>query len=148
MGGHGADLVKTLDEHALAVKVGESERAFHILHVMTAPPVGDRLQEGLADTVVVDEVNPPEAYSLPVPCLVGPVVDDSDHSSDNFSVPLGQEELEVAELKRGILLWVECIFQAAVKFRDSIGISLIQVVIEVYETVHVTRRADLDNVYF
>ena len=136
-GGHGAQLVKALYEHAFGVHVGESQGTYEMFHPAFLAPLCHGIEQGAAHLDVVDEVYPPEAHVLHVPRLVGTVVDDGCHAAHYLPVLPGQEQLGGAELVGSVLAWVEgveCIFQ---KIGYGVGISLVEFVVETDEFLKV-----------
>ena len=136
-GGHRRELIETFDEHALGVHVGEAERPHDFRHAARPAPLLHGVDEGAAHLGFVHEVNPAEAHLLLLPFLIGPVVDDGRHASDDATVAQRQEIVGLAELERRVLLAGEGVQHVVVKVGNGIGIAFIELVIETDEAFQV-----------
>lgn len=102
-GGHRGELVEALNEHALGIHIGKSERALDFVHATLLAPSLHRVDKSTAHFEIVDEVNPSEAYALLIPRFVGATVDDGRHAPDDFPVlVIGQEIVGFAKFEGGI----------------------------------------------
>ena len=105
--GHGAELVEALDEHPLVIEVREAHGALQHLLAASACPVRYRLEEGIDDLSVVDEVDEAEAGIVLIPRLVGAVVDDPCDTTDDLALAIGEEVGCLAKLECGVAGGVE-----------------------------------------
>ena len=134
-GGHRSELVEAPSEHTFGVEVGEAERANHLVHALRLAVLLDGIQQCAAHVDVVDEVNPAEAHALPAPPLVGLVVDDGRHASGHAAVAVESHEIfRLAKLEGGVPLLVECLHLVAEEVGHVLLATVVQVVVEVYET--------------
>ena len=144
-GGHRAELVETEGQHALGVEVGEAQRANHFLHALAAAEVGHGIEQRTAHLDVVDEVNPTEAHALAFPLLVGAVVDDGSHATSQLPVLVGQVVLGFAEFESCVFITAQRRHFVAEKSGCVVGVTLIQIVMELDKCLQVFLRRDLLN---
>ena len=136
-GGHRSELLETLGEHSLGVEVGEAQRADHLFHSVLPTVVFDGFQQGAAHLHIVDEIDPSEAHTLPLPLLVGLMVDDGSHAAHHLSVLVGQEVFGLTEVEGGVLLSVQRRHVVAEKRRHIVRIAFIKVVMKLHEPFQV-----------
>ena len=60
----GAHTLIALDEHALGVHVGKTQRSGQVFHSLALAPAGHSIDEGVNDLGIVDEVDVAEAGFL------------------------------------------------------------------------------------
>ena len=132
-GRHGRELVEAVDEHALRVEIGETERSHEFGAVMFARPVFGLAQQGTAHLQIVDEINPAEASRLFVPRAVGLVVDDTSHTSHDFSVASRQKVFSLAEFEGRVLLRVVGVEHILEQVGHGKSVVLIEFVVEADE---------------
>ena len=130
---HGRELVEAIDEHTLGVKVGEAERSHEFGAAMLSCPVFGLSKQCAAYFQIVDEINPAEASRLFVPRAVGLVVDDTSHTSHDFSVAPRQIVIGLAEFEGGILLWVVGVEHILEQVGHGKSVILIEFVVEADE---------------
>ena len=97
-GAHGVEFVKTLNQRAFGVKVRKAQRALYLFHAVGASKGLYLLQQLAGDFGIVNKVNPPEAYHLDIPFLVGLAVDDGCYASYHLAVTFGQMFIGHADL--------------------------------------------------
>ena len=130
---HGRELVEAINEHALRVEIGETERSHEFGAVMFARPVFGLAQQGTAHFQIVDEINPAEASRLFVPRAVGLVVDDTSHASHDFSVASRQKVFGLAEFEGRVLLRVVGVEHILEQVGHGKSVVLIEFVVEADE---------------
>ena len=89
----GADVVETFHDAAFIVEVRESERAGNLRHPVLFSESDDRIDQGLGNLLVIDEIDPAEADFAVVPVAVRDVVDDGGHAPDDFAFLVVSQEL-------------------------------------------------------
>ena len=89
------------------VEVREAHGALQHFLAASARPVRYRLEEGIDDLGVVDEVDEAEAGIVLIPRLVGAVVDDPCDTTDDLALAIGEEVGCLTELECGVAGGVE-----------------------------------------
>ena len=145
---HGGELVETLDEHAFAVGVDESQRSGYLVHASGLSPVFDCFQQGGGHLGVVDEVEPSKTDSLAVPSLIGTAVDDGCHAPHHLSVFEGHEILSLTAFERGVFIPAERSLFVGIKEGYGTIVIAIEVVVKLDELFQFPFRFnafDLDH---
>ena len=143
--------LEAVGQHALGVHVGESQRADNLLHALAAAIVLDGCEEGTEHIDVVDEVEPSEAHSWPLPLLVVAAVDDGGHTSHHLPLLQGQIVLHVAEFKGGIRILRpgrKGLHLVAVEVGGVVGVPSVEVVMQLYELLQIVLVLYLLYLYF
>ena len=86
---HGAQLVKSFDQHPFVVHVSETQRAVHLGHPFLFRPFFDGGKQRINHLLVVDEIDKPEAGAFLFPDLIAGPVDDTCNASCNLPVFVG-----------------------------------------------------------
>ena len=98
-GSHGAELVETVSQHTLWIHICEAQRTDDFLHALLLTVFLYGIQQGTHHLCIVNEVQPAEADARALPLLVVSVIDDSCHTTYNFSVAISQEIFCLAEFE-------------------------------------------------
>ena len=123
----GTDVVETFHDTALIVEIREAERAGDLRHPMLLAEGDDRLEQGLGDLLVVDEIDPAKADLGMVPVAVGDLVDDSRHTAYDLTfLVVSQVLLELGILTHRVLGHVQGGHLIDIEARDIVGAVLIQ----------------------
>ena len=146
-GGHGAELVEALGEHAFGVHVGEAQRPLHLRHPALAAPGCHGVDEGAAHVLVVHEVYPPEAHRLLLPRGVGAAVDDGRHAAHEPPLLVSQEVVGLAKLERRVLIARKRLQHVLVQVGHGEGVVLIHLVIQADKPFQLPPRCHLLNFY-
>ena len=132
-GCHGADLLIPLNEHALLVHIGESERAHHGIHAFGAAPFGHGVEESVRYLGVVDEIHEAEAHILVAGAAVHLVVDNAGDAAHRLSVAEGHECLCLAEVESRIFRRSESVGVIHHQRRHIIVVAFIEIYTEFHE---------------
>lgn len=129
------EVVEALDEHPFAVHVLEAEWSVDLRHASRFSPVGDRLEQCFRDGGIIDEVEPSEAYHLPLPVLVGASVDDGGDTACHLPVLEREETLCLTESEGWVGAWLERQLLCQVEIRNGIRTTAVEVIEEVEESL-------------
>ena len=125
---HRAILLETLDEHSLAVGIGEAHWACHLGHSALAAPLFNSFQQRFRYLQVVDEVEPAVSHHLLFPSFVGIEVDDCSHTPHRFAVFISNEIVCFALLERCVLPLVKRVHLVKEKVWHIVRVVFIKVV--------------------
>ena len=90
-------MIESIDEHSFAVHILKAEWSGDFCHALGLSPVGYSLEQCLADSGIINEVEPTEPYHFPLPVLVGAAVDDRSDTSGDFPVLEREETMCLTE---------------------------------------------------
>ena len=117
-------MLVALDEHADLFVHVEREGAAHLLHAPTLEPLGRRVDQRLADLVVVDGVEEAEEAGLVAVQAQVLVVDLRGRAPDQAAVLPRCEEGDLAALEEGVLRGGEARAEVELEGRDPGRIAL------------------------
>ena len=87
-GRHRREVVITLQQETLVVKVGETNRTIDLLHAFGFAPFSNFVQESKAHLFIVNKVNPAEANVLHAPTCVRCMVNETCDTSYDTSIAI------------------------------------------------------------
>ena len=99
-----AQLIKSFDQHALAVHVRKAQRTVHGLAVEFPRPRFHRVKQRVHNLVVVDKIDLREAHILLAECRVRTGIEYSLYPAYDFSVPAGEKRFGFAKLERRVFI--------------------------------------------
>ena len=123
--GEGAELLETLDQHALPVQVREAHGSYQGFHALGASPRLGRIHQGLGHFEVFDKIDPSEAGVFVAPLLHGAPIDDRADAAHRTAVLPGYPVFGVAELEGGIFILPERVALVEKEGRHPVGASLV-----------------------
>jgi hypothetical protein len=89
------------------VEIGKANGAIQAEHALASTPLGNSIQQGLEDIVIVNKIEPAEATLLNAPSLVGAMVYNAYDTTYNLVITVGHIYNEVTNLQGGVTLGVE-----------------------------------------
>lgn len=110
----GGDLVEALDQHPLAVHIGEAQRAHQLVASIVIGPLRHRIHQRIDHLLVVLEVKEAEAGAILVPPLVAVMVDDPGDASNDAVASVSEVadivavlEVRIFPLRKGIHIAID-----------------------------------------
>ena len=130
---HRCHYVEALNEQALALQVYEAHRTDNGVHTFLYAILAYLIQQSLADSTVINKVEPAEAHILLVPPLVSLPVYNSSNTSHRFAVAISHVVFSVAEVKRRVLAPAQRVHLIHIQVRNCTRVILIQFCTEIDE---------------
>jgi len=84
---HRCKFVKTLDQHALVIHIGKSQRAVDPAHPLALSPFCSCIDQCFRNLGIINEINPAESDKFFIPALIRFMVDDPGYAATS-SFPL------------------------------------------------------------
>ena len=122
----GGDLAEALDQHPLAVHVGEAQRPHQLVAGVVIGPLPYRIHQGIDHLLIVLKVKEAEAGAMLVPPLVAIVVDHPRYAPHDAVTAVGEVADVVAVLKGGVFALGEGVHVAIDEWRAVVGTPLVE----------------------
>ena len=104
--------------------------------------MGHSVKQGTGNVDIINKINPSETYSLILPLLVGPVVDNASNTSHHLAILISQEVFGLAEFEGSILILAQRVLFITIKVGRIILIALVQVVVQLDESIQLSLVGD------
>ena len=123
---HCAQFIEAFHKHPLAVEVGETQRAMHCFHSLSARPVLNRFQQRRGNGRIIDEIEPTKTQIKFAPLFIEFTGQDSRYTANDLALAISQPVFCLAILKGRVLIPAQGVAFVHVQSRHITGVTPIQ----------------------
>jgi hypothetical protein len=127
------------------VEIGKANRAIQAEHALASTPLGNSIQQGLEDIVIVNKIEPAETTLLNAPSLISAMVYNAYDTTYNLVVTVGHIYHKVTNLECGVTLGVEGIHLIEEYRWAIVRVTLVQVYSKLHKSFNVAFCCHLSN---